>query len=155
MVILLGVLLTGTFGAAVVSAVASNSAGTNNARANYGNGFGIMNRLGAKYTNSGCCGGNFSNCPYFNASNATEFKVKTVDNALEIAKKEIDTDVSKEDIYQVGRWWIVSYKDKNGTSSQARIDAVTGQVFTVYSVPAGLQTRGMHSCGFGCCRVNS
>ena len=153
--ILLGVLLIGTFGAAVVSAVASNNAGVNNAGANYGNGFGLMNRLGARYTNSGCCGGNFSYCPYFNASKTTEFKVKTVDDAFEIAKKEIDNSVSKEDIYQLGRWWIVSYKDENGTSSQARIDTVTGEVFTGYSVPAGFQTRGMHARGFGCCRAYS
>jgi hypothetical protein len=153
--ILLGVLLIGTFGAAVVSAVASNNAGANNAGANYGNSFGFMNRLGTRHTNSGCCGGNVSYCPYFSASKTAEFKVKTVDDAFEIAKKEIDNSVSKEDIYQMGRWWIVSYQDKNGTSSQARIDAVTGEVFTGYSAPAGFQTRGMHARGFGCCRVNN
>ena len=153
--ILLGVLLIGTFGAAVVSAVASNNAGANNAGANYGNGFGLMNKTGTGYTCSGCCGGNFLYCPYYNSSNTVEFKVKTVDDALDIARKEIDSSVSKEDIYQVGCWWIVSYKDKDGTSSQARIYAVTGEVFTAYSVPAGLQTRGMHAHGIGCCRANS
>lgn len=147
--ILLGILLIGTFGAAAVSAATSNGAGVNN-----GNGAGPMHRWAARNTDSGCCGGNYSNCPCFNVSTTSEFKVKTVDDAYEIARKEIDSSVSKENIYQLGRWWIISFKDKNGTSSQARIDAVTGQVFNGYS-STGSQTCGLHAHGFGCCRVNS
>ncbi|MDQ1254404.1 MAG: hypothetical protein QG646_3645 [Euryarchaeota archaeon] len=147
--ILLGILLIGAFGAAAVSAAASDGAGINN-----GNSAGPMHRWAARNTDSGCCGGNFSNCPYFNASTTSEFKVKTIDDAYEIARKEIDSSVSKENINQVGRWWIISYKDKNGTSSQARINAVTGQVFTGYS-PTGSQTCGLHAHGFGRCRANS
>ena len=77
--ILLGILLIGAFGAAVVSAVASDDAG-----ANYG--FGLMNRWAARYTDSGCVEAIYSYCPYYNSSETVELKVKTVDEALEIAK---------------------------------------------------------------------
>lgn len=146
--VLLGILLIGAFGAAVVSAVTSDDA-----RANYGYGFGPMHRWAARYTDSGYRAGNFSSCPYFNSTGTVELKVGTIDEALEIARAEIDDNISEEDIYQIGRWWIVSYEDENGTSSQARIDAVTGEVFTGYSVPAGPQAGGMCGRGSGFCRA--
>jgi len=144
--VLLGILLTGVFGAAVVSAVASDDAGTN-----YG--FGSMHRWAARYMDSGNCEGNFSYCPYFNSSKTVEPQVKTADEALGIARKDIDSNVSKEDISQMGRWWIVPYENEDGISSQARIDAVTGKVFTGYPVPAGPQADGRYARGQGRCRA--
>jgi Peptidase propeptide and YPEB domain. len=143
----LGILLIAAFGAAVVSAVASDNAG-----ANYG--FGSMHRWAARYMDSGSRGGNFSYCPYFNSSKTVELKVKTADEALEIAKKEIDNNVSKDDITQIRRWWLVSYQDKDGTYRQARIDAVSGKVFTDYPACPGTQAGGMYgSRGQGYCRT--
>lgn len=144
--ILLGILFLGASGAAVVSAVASDNAGTN-----YG--FGSMHRWAARHTDSGSCKGNFSDCPYFNSSNTAELEVKTVDEALEIARKEIDSNVSKEDISQMRRWWIVSYQDEDGVYKQARIDSVSGKVFTDYPVCIGAQAGGRHGRGQGYCRA--
>lgn len=147
--IILGILLIGAFGAAAVNAVASDDA-----KANYGHGFGHMHRWAARYTGSENRAGNFTSCPYFNSAGNVELKVGTIDEALKIARAEIDNGVSQEDIYQMGRWWIVSYEDDDGVSSQARIDAVTGEVFTGNSVPAGQQVRGMCGRGPGFCRGN-
>lgn len=142
--ILLATLLIGTFGAAVVSAVASDDTG-----ANYGPGF--MHRWAARSTDSGA--GNFASCPYYNADEPVELKVKTIDKALEIAKADIDDGVSEKDIYQMNRWWVVSYESEDGVYTQARIDAVTGEVYTGYDVPAGRQTGGRFARGSGFCRA--
>ena len=141
--ILLATLLIGTFGAAVVSAVASDDT-----RANYGPG--VMQRWAARSTDSGT--GNYASCPYYNADGTVELEVETIDEALEIAKEDIDADVSKDDIYQMNRWWIVSYEDEDGVYTQARIDAITGDVFTGYDVPAGAQTCGRFARGSGYAR---
>ncbi|WP_230668831.1 MULTISPECIES: hypothetical protein [Methanosarcina] len=123
--ILLGILFIGVSGAAVVSAVASDNAGTN-----YGSG--SMHRWAARNMDSGPRYGNFSDCPYFNSNSTAELEVKTVDEALEIAKAKIDSNISKEDISQMRRWWIVSYQDQDGVYKQARIDSFSGEVFTDY-----------------------
>jgi hypothetical protein len=139
--VLLGILLVGAFGAMIVSAIASDDT-----KANYG--FGC--RWGARNADSGWRGGNSNYCSYLNSNNTVELKVQTVDQALEIAKSKISGNVSKEDIYQMRRWWIVPY-DNNGVSSQARIDAVTGEVFTDYPAGAGSQIGCRYACGSGCC----
>lgn len=143
--VLLGILLIGVFGAAVVSAVASDAAG-----ANYG--FGSMHRWAARYMDSGNREGDLSDCPYFNSS-TVEPQVKTADEALEIARMDIEINVSKEDISQMGRWWIVPYENEDGIPSQARIEAVTGKVFTGCPVPAGPQADGRYARGQGHCRA--
>lgn len=145
--IFLGMLLIGTFGAIVVSAATSNDLKTN-----YGYCSGLMQRWADRCIGSGYYEGNSPYCSYFDSNKNAEFKVKTIDEAFEIAKVKIDNDISKENIYQMGCWWIVSYKDKNGLSSQARINTVTGEAFTGYSVPSGSQTYGMQTHDFGCCR---
>lgn len=55
--------------------------------------------------------------------------MKTVDDALVIAQDKISGDITENDIYQMGRWWIVNYT-ANGTAKQGRIDAYTGEVIT-------------------------
>lgn len=135
--VLLGILLIGVLGAVIVGAGVSDDVGTN-----YGNGFGYRQGCGARYMDPGYCAGNLSSCPYLN-NETVELKVKTSDEALEIAKAEIndnlseDDELSKEDIYQMGRWWVVSYENKDGVLNQARIDAVTGEVFDNSFFPAG------------------
>ncbi|RXA19978.1 hypothetical protein EQO05_07500 [Methanosarcina sp. MSH10X1] len=144
--ILLGILLIGASGAAVVSAVASDNAG-----ANYG--VGPRHRWAARCTDLGPGEGNFSYCPYSNSGNTAELEVGTADKALEIARKEIDSKISQEDISQMRRWWIVSYQDEEGVYKQARIDAVSGKVFTDYPVCPGAQSGGRHGRGQGYCRA--
>ncbi|AKB28142.1 hypothetical protein MSSIT_1423 [Methanosarcina siciliae T4/M] len=140
--ILLAILLIGAFGAAVVSAVASDDTG-----ANYGSG--LMNRWAARNTDSGYGAGNYASCPYYDADGAVELEVETIDEALEIAQAEIDEDITEDDIYQMNRWWIVSYEDEDGVYTQARIDSVTGEVYTGYDVPAGYQTGSRFGRGSG------
>lgn len=139
--ILLATLLIGALGAAVVSAAASDNTG-----ATYGSG--LMHRWAARYTNSGT--GNYASCPYYNADGTVELKVETIDEALEIAKAEIDEDITEADLSQMNRWWIVSYEDDDGVYTQARIDAVTGEVYTGYDVPALCQTGSRFARGSGC-----
>jgi hypothetical protein len=143
--ILLGILLIGTSGAAVVNAVASDNEG-----ARYG--FGQMHRWAARNTDSGLREGNFSYCPYFNSGNTAELEVETADEALEIAREKIDSKISKEDISQMRRWWVISYED-DGAYKQARIDAVSGEVFTDYPACTGAQAGWRHGRGHGHCRA--
>lgn len=138
--ILLGILFIGAFGTIVVSAVTPNDTGT-------GYGSGPMHRWAARYTDPGA--GNYASCPYYNADGTVELEVETLDEAFEIAKSEIDDGVSRDDIYQMGRWWIVYYEDEDGVGTQARIDAVTGEVFTGYDVPAGCQAGARYGRGSG------
>lgn len=56
-----------------------------------------------------------------------EFAVKTVDDALVIAQNKISADITENDIYPMGRWWIINYT-ADGTAKQGRIDAYTGEV---------------------------
>ncbi|AKB37320.1 hypothetical protein MSSAC_2730 [Methanosarcina siciliae C2J] len=140
--ILLAILLIGAFGAAVVSAVASDDTG-----ANYGSG--LMNRWATRNTDSGYGAGNYASCPYYYADGAAELEVETIDEALEIAQAEIDEDITEDDIYQMNRWWIVSYEDEDGVYTQARIDSVTGEIYTGYDVPAGCQTGSRFGRGSG------
>lgn len=141
--IILGILLVGAFGAIVISAAAQNDTRT-------GYGPGHMHRWAARYTDSGT--GNYASCPYYDADGTAELKVKTVDEAFEIAKAEIDEDVSKDDIYQMNRWWIVYYEGEDGAYTQARIDAVTGEVYTGYDIPAGCQAGAGYGRGSGYAR---
>lgn len=157
-VLLLSALLIGTFGSAAVSA-AAGYAQTNDGF------FGPMHMWGARNGGGGYgpvygAGYGPDNCPvygsygpYATTAETVEIEVENVDEALKIATDEIDTDVSEEDIYQMGRWWVVYYEDEEGVYKQARIDAVTGDVFTDYTVPAGPQTGGRYARGTGYCRA--
>ncbi|MCQ1536648.1 hypothetical protein FTO70_13410 [Methanosarcina sp. KYL-1] len=156
--ILLGALLIGTLGAAVVNAVASDDAGT-------GYGYGHMRMWAARNGGAGYgagygpgygpgnCPVYDSYCPYASTDETVELEVETADEAFEIAKKKIDSGVSEDDIYQMGRWWVVFYENEDGVYKQARIDAVTGDVFTDYNVPAEPQAGGRYARGTGYCRA--
>lgn len=154
-VLLLSALVIGTFGAGAVSAAVNNTQ-TNNGffgpmkmwaarNGGYG-GQGYGPGYGPEY-----CTGYGSYGPYAGTGEPVELEVETVDEAFEIAKDEIDAGVSKDDIYQMGRWWVVYYEDEDGAYKQARIDAVTGDVFTDYTVPAEPQTGGRYARGPGYC----
>ena len=130
--LLLAALVIGTVGAGVVSA-GTNDAQTGNSwydwmadhmRFGRGYGYGMMGDV------PGFCGGYGSYAPVAPGyeTNAQEVTVQTVEDALEIAQEQIDSDVSENNIYQMGRWWIVYFTDDDGTIEQAYIDAFTGEV---------------------------
>ena len=129
--ILLAVFLIGAAGTAVVSAARNGTTGSGS---------------GSDY-----CPAYNVYCPCVSADDI-ELEVETIDEALEIAKDEIDSDISEDAISQVGRWWIVSYEDEDGVFRQARIDAVTGDVYTS-AVSTGFQAGGNSARRSGYCRV--
>ena len=115
--LLLVALVLGTVGAGVVSA-GTNDAQTGNSwygwmtdHMGFGRGYGSYAPVAQGYE-----------------TNAQEVTVRTVEDALVIAQDQIDSDVSENNIYQMGRWWIVYYTDDNGTIEQAYIEAFTGEV---------------------------
>ena len=77
----------------------------------------------------GACWGGYGGS-YGYTDTTQEYAVSTVEEAYDIAKAEISTDVSMDNIYQMGRWWVVYYTDDDGTIKQGRIDAFTGDVIT-------------------------
>jgi len=147
-VLLLSALVIGTFGAAAVSA-AANNAQTNNgffgpmktwaARGGGYGGQGYSPGYGPGY-GPGYCTGYASYGPYAGTGEAVELEVETLEDALAIAREEIDSGATENDIYQMGRWWVVYYEDEDDVYRQARIDAFTGEVFDDFAVPAGYQT---------------
>lgn len=63
-------------------------------------------------------------------NNAQNLTVETKEEAYAIAQDNISEDVSIDNIYQSGKWWIVYYTDADGVIYQERIDAYTGEVVT-------------------------
>jgi len=81
-----------------------------------------------------------------------EVVVTGVDDALNIAKADIDPDVKEENIYTMGRWWVVQYVDDEGTIAQSYIDAFTGDVVDLTDQSYTYAPRGygrMHGYGQG------
>lgn len=177
--LLLSALVLGTFGAGVVSAETNDSqTQTNNGwygwmanHMGFGNGYGMMgngygwmadhmgfnNGYGMMGNGYGMMGnGGYAPTASGYDTNAQEVTVQTVEDALEIAQDQIDGEVSKNNIYQMGRWWVVYYTDDNGTIEQIHIDAFTGEVVEDYNTetqqayPTNTRTyRGGMSYGMG------
>ncbi|AKB85826.1 PepSY domain-containing protein [Methanococcoides methylutens] len=61
-------------------------------------------------------------------SGYSDLNVESIEDALDIAREQIDADVSEENIYQMGRWWVVYYTNDDGVVMQSYIDAFTGEV---------------------------
>ena len=153
-VLLLSALVIGTFGAAAVSAAANNAQANNGffgpmkmwaaRNGGYGGqGYGPVSDPGyGPGYGPGYCTGYASYGPYAGTGEAVELEVETVEDALAIAREEIDSGVTENDIYQMGRWWVVYYEDEDEDDvyRQVRIDAFTGEVFDDFTVPAGYQT---------------
>lgn len=83
-------------------------------------------------------GSEYCDGPGYGASYAypaydSQITIETVDDALEVAKEQIDSDVSENNIYQMGRWWVVYYTDDDGTIKESRIDAFTGEVINDFN----------------------
>lgn len=135
--LLLAALVLGTFGAGIVSAE-TNDAQTQTYDGWYGwmaNHMGFGSGYGMMGDFAQFCGGPGEYAPTASGydTNAQEVTVQTVEDALEIAQDQIDGDVSQNNIYQMGRWWVVYYTDDEGTIKQTRIDAYTGEVVEDYN----------------------
>jgi len=100
----------------------------------------------------------WAGCPGYNQAavyaTSPDVSVESVDDALEIAKEQIDSNVKEENIYQMGRWWVVYYTDDDGVVMQSYIDAFTGDVVddtsqTYNYAPARRGYGMMHSFGYG------
>ena len=160
--LLLAALVLGTFGAGIVSAE-TNDAQTqayngwydwmeNHMGFDRGYGYGMM---GATDVAPGFCGGygGYAQVASGYDTNAQEVTVQTVEDALEIAQDQIDGDVSENNIYQMGRWWVVYYTDDDGTIEQVRIDAFTGELVEDYNTVTQqtypTNTRSYRGMGYG------
>lgn len=96
------------------------------AQARYG--YGMM--YGGGY---GACpgfGGGYGASYYDGEGGATfpEVTVATLEDALKIAQADINADVKSENIYPMGRWWVVQAISDEGIVTQNYIDVFTGEV---------------------------
>lgn len=86
---------------------------------------------------SGACWGGYGNYGAGYADTPQDVTVKTADDAYTIAHDQISENVTKDNIYQMGRWWVVYYTDDSGVVKQGRIDAYTGEVIRDFNTTSG------------------
>ncbi|WP_300607113.1 hypothetical protein [Methanohalophilus sp.] len=107
----------------------------------YGVGWGVCPGYGAGY-NQGY-------------STNSDLNVESVDDAHDIAKDKINPDVIEENIYQMGRWWVVYYTNDDGVVTQSYIDAFTGEVtdnphtYQAYDYAPARYGQGYGGMGYG------
>ncbi len=77
----------------------------------------------------------YAGCPFFgtnagnvSGNNTVELEVATAEEAVSVAEAQTGQDISEDNVYQMGRWWVFSYADEEGIIKQGRIDAYTGEV---------------------------
>jgi hypothetical protein len=139
-ILLAGMLIAVTAGVGVVAA-ANGQAGNPGL-------FGSMHRWANNMMQNGS---GYGGCPFFgtNANNgignntAVELEVATIEEAISIAEAETGQDISEENVYQMGRWWVFSYADEEGVIQQGRIDAYSGEV--IENFYTGSAYRGQYS----------
>ncbi|ADI73668.1 conserved hypothetical protein [Methanohalobium evestigatum Z-7303] len=82
--------------------------------------------------------------------------VQSVDDAITEFKSETGIDVSKDNVYQMGRWWVINYSGSDGIIKQGRLDAYTAEVIEDFSNNAYQQNNQprdnnrFHRGGYGC-----
>ncbi|MDA0524159.1 hypothetical protein [Methanococcoides alaskense] len=110
----------------------------------------------AAYGYGGCPGyGGGYGATYYGESQTVDYPevvVTGVDNALNIAKADIYPDVKEENIYAMGRWWVVQYVDDEGIIALSYIDTFTGDVVDLTDQSYTYAPRGygrMHGYGQG------
>lgn len=105
-------------------------------------------------------GSGWSGCPAYGAyasgysgynqaaaySGSYELTVESIEDALDIAREQIDADVKEENIYQMGRWWVVYCTDDDGVVMRSYIDAFTGDVLDTTGQAYDYANTG---CGYG------
>ncbi|WP_342305475.1 hypothetical protein [Methanolobus sp. ZRKC5] len=149
-ILLAGMLIATIAGIGIVSAAVDETDDTTF--------FGQMHRWAANRMGYG-----YDNCPAYGvyASDVTtvaELEVGTVDEALELAEDATGQNITESNVYQMGRWWVFSYSDDEGTITQGRIDAYTGEVIDDFYTSSTNQRsqyyqsgRSMRGSGYGGC----
>jgi hypothetical protein len=69
----------------------------------------------------------------YSAEDATS--VITEDKAISLFEETTGIDVNDENVYQMGRWWLINYIDQD-TIKQGRVDAITEDVIKDFSAYA-------------------
>lgn len=140
--ILIGIMLIGT----VSAHWASGGYGLTDSRnSDYGGGAGY-------YCNYGY-GQEYNTNGVYSAKDATS--VITEDEAISLFEETTGIDVSDENVYQMGRWWVINYTDED-TIKQGRVDSITEDViedFTSYAPQESYeyQNNYRHQRGAGGC----
>ncbi|WP_256623685.1 PepSY domain-containing protein [Methanolobus chelungpuianus] len=142
-ILLAGMLIAVTAGVGIVAAA-------NGQTGNSGY-FGSMHQWAANRMNQYGYGG----CPFYQSyvndgNNTVELEVSTIEEAITVAEAETGQDISEDNVYQMGRWWVFSYADDEGTIKQGRIDAYTGEVIEDFY--AGSANQGQYQNGRGMMR---
>ncbi|WP_129596437.1 hypothetical protein [Methanohalophilus profundi] len=89
-------------------------------------GYGMTDYRGAGY---------YCNYGYYSAEDVTS--VITEDEAISLFEETTGIDVNDENVYQMGRWWVINYVDEDAIK-QGRVDSITEDViedFSVYAPP--------------------
>ena len=134
-----GIVLLVVVGLIATTGIASaRIGGYNNQQADDGNWFNQMYRyMGQQMGGFGNMMGYGQNsgaegfCPGFGAENAqyAETEPITLKEANELMENEVDGNLTSE-VYQMGRYYVVSYEDAEEKTKQARVDMFTGVVYT-------------------------
>lgn len=117
--------------------------------------FGQMHRWAANRMGYG-----YEHCPV-NGAYASDgtivagFEVGTIDEAIKLAENATGEEIAESNVYQMGRWWVFNYTDEEGTVTQGRIDAYTGEVIDDFYANQRSQYyqsgRSMRGSGYGGC----
>ncbi|WP_292464296.1 PepSY domain-containing protein [Methanolobus sp.] len=144
-ILLAGMLIAVTAGVGVVAAA--------NGQAGNAGFYGSMHQWAANRMNQYGDGNwaGYAGCPFFgtDANNGTvnniavELEVSTIEEAISIAEAETGQNITEDNVYQMGRWWVFSYADEEGIIKQGRIDAYTGEVIEDFYADSGY--RGQYS----------
>ena len=140
---IVAILAIATIGIVSADAFVNNGYGWN--QANYHNGYGHGYGHGHGYYENGEYGVDV-NGPV----------VQSVNDAITKFEEKTNIDASEENVYQMGRWWVINYTDSDGTIQQGRVDAYTGEVIENSSnsqYQQQYQTRNydrFHRGGYGC-----
>ncbi|MDY0387274.1 MAG: hypothetical protein RBT65_09125 [Methanolobus sp.] len=98
-------------------------------------------------------------CPVYGAYasdgiTVAELEVGNIDEAIKLAENATGEEITESNVYQMGRWWVFSYADDEGTITQGRIDAYTGEViddFYANQRPQYQSGRSMRGSGYAGC----
>ncbi|WP_148039274.1 hypothetical protein [Methanohalophilus sp. RSK] len=111
--LLIGIMLIGTVSAQWVSS-----------------GYGMTD---SRYSDDGDGAGYYCNYGYYSAEDATS--VITEDEAISLFEETTGIDVNDENVYQMGRWFVINYVDEDAIK-QGRVDSITEDVIEDFSAYA-------------------
>lgn len=81
--------------------------------------------------------------------------VQSVDDAIDRFEEETGIEASGNNVYHMGRWWIINYTGSDGIINQYRVDVYTGEVIDDFGAYNQQQyqprnNNRFHRGGFGC-----